>query len=189
MSDGPHRSLGMRRGWKRLSERADNSSFSPEEVRECLPRALAEDCRAENLQDLCRRVRTILTNPQISFFSDQKIGQLEALKSDPAVHPLGGVFLESVILESARGRTGEDAINNAIQGSLRDRATRGVRQVEEHYLRKSTSNKARNVRGRLEAAVAGSDFATIAAGIVGTYKSDRLGTPATRDGLDDGVQF
>ena len=43
MSDGPHRSLKMPRGWKKLAERADKKAYAPEEVRHALPEALEQD--------------------------------------------------------------------------------------------------------------------------------------------------
>ena len=47
MSDGPHRSLKMPRGWKKLAEHADKKAYAPEEVRDALPDALEQDWRAE----------------------------------------------------------------------------------------------------------------------------------------------
>ncbi len=41
MSDGPHRSLNMRRGWKRFAKRADKEAYAPEEVCDAIPAALA----------------------------------------------------------------------------------------------------------------------------------------------------
>lgn len=32
MSDGPHRSLRMKRGWQRVAERADNGAFGVDEI-------------------------------------------------------------------------------------------------------------------------------------------------------------
>ncbi|MCY4635508.1 MAG: hypothetical protein OXG04_13560 [Acidobacteria bacterium] len=40
LSDGPHRSLNMRRGWKRLAERAANAAFDDNERRDALAGAL-----------------------------------------------------------------------------------------------------------------------------------------------------
>ena len=189
MSDGPHKSLNMRRGWKRLSERADKKAYAPEEVREALPEALEEDWHAEIPPILCCQIRTILNDPQGSFFSGQKVEALEALRCETVVHPLGGVFLECVIHEVTKGLTGEEALSVAARGTLWDRATRGARQVEEHYLRKSTLNRAMDVRGRIEDGIAGSDFSTVAARVIGADKREQPLRPAKQTGLDDGVQF
>jgi hypothetical protein len=47
MSDGPHRSLPMRLGWKRVAECGDNRAFVSEEVSEAIVPALEQDCHAE----------------------------------------------------------------------------------------------------------------------------------------------
>jgi hypothetical protein len=47
MSDGPHRSLPMRRGWKRVAERGDKRAYASEEVSEAIIVALEQDCRQE----------------------------------------------------------------------------------------------------------------------------------------------
>lgn len=43
MSDGPHRSLPMRRAWKKVAERAANPACAPEEIGNALIPALAQD--------------------------------------------------------------------------------------------------------------------------------------------------
>ena len=68
MSDGPHRSLEMRRSWKKLAERADNNVSTQEDVREALEMALERDWRLEVPVILYRRVESILHDTQISLF-------------------------------------------------------------------------------------------------------------------------
>ena len=189
MSDGPHRSLDMRRGWKQLSERADNKAFAPEEVQKALPQALEQDWHAEIPQSLCRQMRTILKDPQGSFFPDQKVEQLDALRDSTVVHPFSSVFLDCAIHEVTKGLTGEEALKAAAVGALLDRATRGVRQVEEHYRRKSASNRALDVRGRIEDGISRSDFSTLAARLIGTENAVGASTIGKLTGLDDGVRI
>ena len=62
MSDGPHRSLKMPRGWKKLAEHADKKAYAPEEVRDALPDALEQDWRSEVPDGVCSRVRDILVS-------------------------------------------------------------------------------------------------------------------------------
>ena len=40
MSDGPHRSLPMRRGWKHVAERGDKPAFTTEDIAEAIVPAL-----------------------------------------------------------------------------------------------------------------------------------------------------
>ena len=189
MSDGPHSSLDMRRGWKRLAESAANKAFAPEEVCDALPKALEQDWRAEVAESLHRQIGTILGDRQNSLFGDQRMEQLEALRSSTAGFPLGGVFLDCAIQAAARGRTGDRAFVEAAYGALLDRATRGARQVEEHYRRKSTTNRATHVRERIDSGITQTDFTALAGYLVGTDKAAQPRMPAKKTSLDDGVQI
>lgn len=188
MSDGPHRSLTMPRGWKKLAERADNKAYAPEEVRDALPEALEQDWRAEVPDSVCRRVRDILGDNQSSLFGDQRAERLEALRGETAGYALGNALLDYAIEAAARGRGGDDALREAAVKALTDRAARGARQVEEHYCRESTLHRAAHVRERIESGVTQSDIDGIAGRLVGTDKSEKP-RPAKQTGLDDGVQL
>lgn len=188
MSDGPHRSLSMPRGWMKLAKRADNKAFAPDEVCDALPDALTQDWRAEVPDSVRRRVREILGDGQSSLFGDQRIGQLESLRGETAGYNLGNAFLDYASEAAARGRHGDKAVAEAASKALADRAVRGARQVEEHYCRKSTQRRAAHVRERIESGVTQSDLGGLAERLVGVGKSDAP-RPAKRTGLDDGVQL
>lgn len=189
MSDGPHRSLNMRRAWKQIAERADKEAFAPEEVSEVLPNALEQDWRAEISDSLFRQIRKILNDEQISLFGDQRAQQLEGLRTETAGYPLAGVFLDCAIQEAARGRSGEPAIRAAAYGALSDCAARGARQVEEHYRRESSEHRATNVRGRIEIGLAQANIAGIADRLTGIGSGGSQRAPQKQTGLDDGVKL
>jgi len=188
MSDGPHRSLNMPRGWRKLAERADNKAFAPEEVRDALPEALGQDWRAEVPDSACRRVREILGDNQSSLFGDQRAERLEALRRQMAGYNLGNAFLDYAIEAAARGQRGDEAVTEAAGKALADRAARGARHVEEHYHRESTHRRAADVRKRIEAGVTQSDFGVLAGRLVGTDETGQP-QPAKRTGLDEGVEL
>ena len=129
MSDGPHRSLKMPRGRKKLAERADNKAYAPEEVRDALPAALEQDWRAEVPDSLCRQVRKMLGDSQGSLFGDQRAERLEALRRKTAGYNLGNAFLDYAIQAAARGRSGDEASREAAGKALSDRAARGARRA------------------------------------------------------------
>lgn len=189
MSDGPHRSLNMRRGWKQFAERADKKAYAPEEVCDAIPKALEQDWRAEVPDSLPRQIRAIMGDMQNSLFGDQRIAKLEALRSGIAGHPLGGVFLDCAIQAAANGKIGDEAVSEAASAALTDRAARAIRQVEEHYHRESTHSRAMNVRERMDSGVVQTDVAAIAENLIGTNKTAQPRTPANKAGLDDGVKF
>jgi hypothetical protein len=60
MSDGPHRSLPMRNGWRKLAERAANTNFEPTEISEAIPIAIKDDWDAEGCDQTVRELRNIL---------------------------------------------------------------------------------------------------------------------------------
>ena len=189
MSDGPHRSLPMSRGWKQLARRAANKAFSPVEVRDALPAALQQDWRGEVPERLCKLVQNVLNDNQGSLFEDQRVHGLEALRRETAGRTLGKAYLDYAIQAVMHGLGGKDAIAQAAANAIGDRAARGARQVEEHYLRKSTHARASHVRERIESGVIQSDFAAIAGRLVGIDTSDQPLAPVKNTALDDGVRL
>lgn len=70
------------------------------------------------------------------------------------------------------------------------RATRGSAQIEEHYLRESSSRRADKVRARLEEGVAGVNFTNLARQLLRPESAESPRTTRPKqDGLDDGVQI
>lgn len=189
MSDGPHRSLNMPRGWKKLAERADNRAYAPEEVRDALPTALEQDWRAEVPDSLRRQVREILGDSQDSLLDDGRAERLEALRRQSAGHALGNTFLDYAIQAAERGLAGDEALREAVGNALSDRAASAARQVEEHYCRESTQRRAAHVRARIEAGVTQCDLAGIVGRVVGTDRTGGPRGPAKRTGIDEGVRL
>lgn len=191
MSDGPHRSLPMRQGWRNLAERADRCAFEPEQVADAVPEALGDDWREEGC-DVVRDIRAVLGDGrQPSLFAGEKQDALDALKKlSGAGYQLRRLVLDSVVQAVDDGFTGTDALVEGAANALAIRCGAGVRQVEEHYLRKSTDNRAANVRQRIEKSGAMSDFKGIARRFLKIDGSSSA-TPAKKqlNGLDDGVRF
>lgn len=185
MSDGPHRSLPMRPGWKRVAECGDNRAFEPEEVGRAIIPALEQDCRGEMTPQF---IDTFCGLYQ-SLFKDDLASELEALR--PAAGcGIGHVVLDNAIQLAAAGETGADVPVKAVTDALTDRAARGARQVEEHYCRESTAPRAHAVRARIEQAIG--DSAAAIAGVARKILKVDSGPsvrPVKQQGLDDGVRF
>ena len=188
MSDGPHKSLKMPRGWKRLAERADKRAYAPEEVCDALPEALEHDWHKEVPDSFCRRLRDILGDSPSPLFGDQRAERLEALRWETAGYPLCNTFLDCAIFVAERGQFGDEALREAASKALEDRAARGARQIEEHYYRESTLHRAAHVRERIETGIMQADIDGIAGRLVGPDKSESS-RPAKRTGLDEGVRL
>ncbi len=68
MSDGPHRSLPMRRPWKTVAECADNAAFEVGEIREFILPALENDCRREMRREFLDDLRKVCADQEASLF-------------------------------------------------------------------------------------------------------------------------
>ena len=187
MSDGPHRSLNMRRGWKQLAERADNVAFSTEEIRNALSSALADDWREEVPGDICQQLQTILNKGQGFLFSGKKIEWLEALRGESAGYPLCSVLIDCAMYAVFKEHSSDDTLAKVAGSALSERAASGVRQVEEHYHRKSNQVRAVHVRERIEDNIIQSDIAQLAKRLTGLDRTERRHRPVKKTDIDDGV--
>src|SRR5690242_21896062 len=106
MSDGPHRSLPMPKGWKRVAESADNRAFSAAEVREAIVPALEEDCLAEISFKFVQGLREIRAKDGESLFNSDAVTLLEGLRST-AGPGLGRVVLEYAFKHAVNGLEAE----------------------------------------------------------------------------------
>lgn len=189
MSDGPHRSLNMRPGWKRLAKVADNRASDPEEIREAVLHALERDWRADVSDKLNAAVCDILGGQEDSLFKDDKLARLTALRKTAAGHELGQLYVDCAIREVSTGKAALDTPQTAAIQALAIWGSRGGLQVEEHYRRESTAWRTGRIRGRLDEGIAGANLPGLAR---------RLTTPGTpsaprkiskQQGLDDGVRL
>jgi hypothetical protein len=185
MSDGPHRSLPMRRAWKKVAECGANRAFASEEVSQRIAPALEEDCRAELAPVFIDALQTLYG----SLFRNQIESELEGLRN--LVGPgIGRVILDHAIQLAADGEIGPDVPLKVVSNGLADRAQRCSRQVEEHYLRESSDRKAKHVRNRIDDGISKAATAVEAlARRILKIESGSSTRPQKQDGLDDGVRF
>jgi hypothetical protein len=146
MSDGPHKSLPMRNGWRKLAERAANSNFDPTEISEGIPAAIRDDWSAEGRGQTVRELRTILEDGrQGSLFGQEREDKIDALKDVSAAgFPLRRMLIESVTEAAEAGQDAATAVQTGVERALAERIVRGALQVEEHYLR-SADEAARTI--------------------------------------------
>jgi hypothetical protein len=187
MSDGPHRSLPMRRPWKTVAECADNGAFEVEEIREFILPALENDCRREMRREFLDDLRKVCAYQDASLFKTDMRPVLEGLRRTANVG-MERLVLDHAIHAAANATSGRGIAEKAVGQALNDRGASGIKQVEEHYLRKSSAKRAHNVRDRMEQAVTGTDFESVARRLLdGRQKSGPK--PSKRQGLDDGVKL
>jgi hypothetical protein len=176
----------MRKGWKKLAERGDGKLHTPEQVREAIPIALADDWRAERCDDFMREVKAILVGTdQNTLFKLLKAETLEALnKVSGSGFPLRGMLKACLVQAVQDGHTGEAAMVKGTADGLALKCGAGGRQVEEHYLRVSNDRRATHVRGRIEDGATATDFNVMARQFCKLEKAP----PVKRyDDIDEGV--
>jgi hypothetical protein len=188
MSDGPHRSLPMPRGWKRLAECGDNRAFAPDEICKAIIPALEQDCHNEIAPAFLDPFRSVFLDQESFLFKDQMGPQLEALRANAGCG-IGRLILEHAIQTAERGGTGMEGLVEATTNALTDRAARGARQVEEHYCRKSSAPRAQKVRARIEEAIGGAAIKGLARQVLKIDQRPSSSRTLRQRGLDDGVRL
>lgn len=186
MSDGPHRSLPLRRAWKKVCEIADGRAHALEEVVEKIPAALAADAKGEIGEGLLKNLRRILV-PEQPQLIDDAAQQVAALRAQAA--SVMEIDLVEAVGDALRdGKRGGEALQSGAEAVFEERGQAVTRSVVEHYLRRSPQARAAYVEQRVSDAIrqAGDRVRNVAAGLVaGTMKS-ALPKSVTRSGLDDG---
>ena len=186
MSDGPHRSLPMRPGWKKVAEYADNKNFARDQVRDAVEAAVEKDWRKDVSRALVSSIREVLGGT--TLFSEDTLRSVEDLRQTVSGSAMGNALLDHLACAIDGGMTGDAALRDAVVNTSVDQSARCARSVEEHYLRKSTVENSQDVRQRIEEAIQRADFNSLADRIVEPV-SRHVPTVEKKDGVDDGVQI
>jgi len=185
MSDGPHRTLPMRKGWKHLVKRAYRDASSDDDVLEALPQALHDDCREEIPDELLSTLESALgQQKQAHLFEDDLTTSLDDLRGLASGYPLAQSLLDCTIDAADQSSRADLKLVDILARTLAERAVRGARQAEEHYKKEANPARAAGMRSRLDRAISQTSFSNIAAGILGNKVAQAL---KHHDGLDDGV--
>lgn len=187
MSDGPHRSLPLRKAWKELAKRGDQGIYDAEQVAEAAAGALASDFKNEIKWSLVDALKSIFSGRDNSLgLPEIALQELEEAKSLAA----GSVFGTNAVAWSIElineGRFGLDAFHEAIGLAAKMRGFANVRQVEEHYLRESNQRRADHVSARLSSAISNFSEGRLGAMLV-SPESDGARRSKKKTHLDEGV--
>jgi hypothetical protein len=189
MSDGPYRSLPMSPRWKLAAKCAYVGTFSTRDIADALNQAAERDCRAELSPSLIGKVRALIFGPnEPGLFGDLPISDLNAMHSECA-SPMEASFVRNAIDAVQDGYRGSEVLLHAAEGTVSDRLLAGYRQVEEHMYRKTTDQRARAVRSRLEGAHGEVDLSAVARRVLRAPGAPARMPSATYSGLDDGVSL
>lgn len=187
MSDGPYRSLNMRPAWKKVAKFADMDASAPEDVSNAVIGAFAQDWAAGVAEPVARCICDVLGGWKDSLFQDQKVMQLEALRPMTAGHELSQLLVDCAIRRASSDRSGTDTAVEATADALAIWGARHGRQIEEHFYRKSTVQRAHNIRSRIEGGIGQTSLNGLARQFLNLEPKMVKHTPPKQSGLDDGV--
>jgi hypothetical protein len=182
MSDGPHRSLPMRRHWKDLAQRAAQSAFSPDQVCEALPYALKRDI----LEAPIKGVRDIMSGD--SLFPEMRVEQLEELRESCRGSAPANLLIDCAVEAIRNGLIRDAGTEAALQNALQDTTRSALRGIEEHYGREASSRGSEYVRDRLDAARQQLDCNALARELLSSEQppAQRSVSLPRRTGIDEG---
>src|SRR5262249_16974239 len=121
MSDGPHKSLPMCPGWKRVAKRGDKCAFATDDIAAALIPALQHDCNAETSPVFLNGLVGMCRDHESSLFPETLPNQLEGLRA-LAGTGIGRVILDEAMRCAAAGETGINVAITGVRNALTDRA-------------------------------------------------------------------
>lgn len=185
MPDGPHRSLPLTPAWKRLSRWAENPANRPEDGLELLKRALESDWHDGSLGQHIADLRKIAAAAR-SLSPRDAVRLVEDVRRSAAGSPLALSLLDWFVRLLSRNGTEGPAMSRAVTDALRDRVARGLRQIEEHALRKCNETRVAEISLRLDQVVNKSDFFQIARDLLERRNGDHRRPLPKKTGLHHG---
>jgi len=186
MSDGPHRSLPMRRHWKDTAERAAKPVYSEQDCREALELAI----KREVLGAPITAVREILDARRPDLFQTKQVQQLEDLRGACRGSAAANTLIDCAIEAAQGGLRGRSAIQSALENTINEVMLSSYRQMNEHYQRKATPREVLNLRTRLDKVRRRLDSGALASDLLShvTPPSPRSLQLPQRTGLDEGPE-
>ena len=183
MRDGPHCSLPLSRGWKRVAKRLDNDNYSFVEVCDAWCQALREDWQSDGVPDFWRRLLAIAQRSQPDILPLPT--QLDTLR-----HQADGHSIRTKLLERAydlrEAPWHYEVCVGIVREVLFEVSDRRRNQIVAHY-RCEASPHAGRIEGRLaERWVEHEQNVNELAKELATGKGKRA-APSRKNGLDDGV--
>ena len=148
--------------------------------------ALERDCCDEMSPEFIAGLRRVAEEP--SLFRDDAAARLEALRP-LAGSGMGRAVLDNVGPLAAADIEGWSLLRESLKAAVQDRAHCGIRQVEEHYLRKSTAPRAQKVRTRIEEGIGQAETNTLARRLLKLEPRESSSRTVRQKGLDDGVKI
>ncbi len=186
MSDGPHRSLPMRRWWRKVLERADKTAYSVPECAEAIAVAVERECLEELRPGFRGALHALHSEP--GLFTPAESPQMQTL-AEAARTPLERCVMDNLAVLTPEERSGFNWLSKVITNAMRDNTPRFLKQMEEHTQRAASPRRAQHVRERLNQAMVAAPFATVTDKVLQPSVRSAHATLKAKSGLDEGVRL
>lgn len=192
MSDGPYKSLPMRKAWRDVAERAQKEAFSLEERTDGMCAALHDDFKRDVGKAALKAISSILVETeQGSLFADQAGAELEAIRNSQRSTGFRDSIVEHTQVAIHQGFTGEAALIEGLNRAGIDQARANNRAIEEHYHRDTPTAKgaemAANVRANLDATLQTDRVRAFGVEVIQLLRGESVSTKLEKDSdLDAG---
>lgn len=184
MSDGPLKSMKMRRHWRPFAERVQNPSCPLDQVCEALNYGLEKDfaeAPVEQVKDILGGGRK-----QASLFPQERVSQLEKLRHERPGSAVAKALIDCAMEAVMDGLGGEAAVKEAVKNASESYTRDYFRGVEEHCQREG-ADSADLVRDRLQAARQACDYDALASDLTsGEKASGKSSGIEKHSGIDEG---
>ena len=184
MSDGPYKSLPMRKAWKDVAEYAHKPAFRPE-LDQVMCSALHSEIDREAGKPFINTLGKILVDAgQGDLFSDQAIVEIGALRQVNLPGSMREAILEHAEAALNNGYSGEEALAESIQNAAMEIGEGYNRQIEEHYHRDALNQreheKSVSVRANLDKSLASERMSRIGLDVVDVARGEIVDTKITK---------
>ena len=181
MSDGPYKTLPMRKAWKDVAERAHKGAYTDEETAEAMRIALHNDFQRDVGKEFFEAIGKLLIEQQQQNLLAAEAGfEIEAIRERFPSTSLGDAVIEHTQVALQRGLSGEAALEEGVNRAARDHAQACIRSVEEHYKRDAKSireqAKTESVRDNLTKTLTSDAVADFGAEVVSVIRGEPVST-------------
>lgn len=189
MSDGPYRSLQMRKPWRELAKRGEQLTYDQQEVAEAATAALESDFKREVKWSLINALKAVFACESNSLMIPEiALMELEAVRPLAAGSVFGQSAVEWSICLVKEGYLAPDAAYTAIGLAAKDRGYANARSIQEHALRETSERIANGIADRVNGAISKLSEHDLGASLVNRGEHKRVRS-RKRANIDDGVRF
>ena len=192
MSDGPYKSLPLRKSWRTVTEYAHKPAFTADECAKAMRAALHDDFKRDVPKAMMKAISVVmLDTAQGSLLPTLAHSELENIRQAHPASGLGDAIIEHTQLALHQGKTGSEALEAGCQQAAQDYARSNILSVEEHYRREPAQfqreQKTISVRQRLHDTLITGAVSAVGPEIVAMLGGQKIITRILKEvGLDAG---